>query len=170
MPLIVETGAVVANANSYASLDTVTAYHQARGNSDWLHSSEDAEPAILRAMDYLESLPWIGKEYDGPVGATGHQPLQWPRVRVVVNGYTWGCDEVPPQVVKALCEAALIELGNPGALAPELERGGMVLSESVDVISTTYASGAPAGTAYNKVKQHLRGLLCSSNVMRLERG
>lgn len=170
MPLIVETGAVVANANTYADLAAVTAYHTSRRNSAWLASSEDAEPAILRAMDWLEAQPFIGSPAFGPVGGQGWQQLQWPRYGVVLNGCAWNSQEIPPGLIRALCEAALIELSDPGALAPALERGGMVQSERVDVIETTYASGAPAGTIYTALRQHLRGLVRSGNCIELVRG
>lgn len=168
MTLIVETGAVVANANTYAAKATVDAYHLARRNSSWLPSSEDAEAAILRAMDWLESQPFKGQPCN-IVGSSSGQPLQWPRFGVVLNGYQWDSDEIPPQLVKALCEAALIELAEPGALAPELERGGMVQSETVDVISTTYMSGAPSGTVYTALRQALRGLVRGGDSIELVR-
>ena len=163
MTLTVEDGSIVSGADSYAALATVTAYHTARGNSAWDGEDADAEPAILRAMDYLEGLPWVGDPY------YGYQTLQWPRYGVFFRGVQWAVDEIPPQVVKALCEAALIEFEEPGALAPALERGGMIESEKVDVLSTTYAKGAPVGTAYRKVTQHLRGLLHPSNMGRITR-
>jgi len=169
MSLIVEDGSIVANANTYASKATVDEYHAARGNASWLPSSEDAEPAILRAMDYLESLTWTGTAYYGPVGGTGYQELQWPRYGVAIGGYELDYDEIPPQVIRALCEAALVEMEEPGSLAPDQERGGMIISQTVDVISTTYASGAPSRTVYNKILQHLRGLVQSSNVVMLTR-
>jgi hypothetical protein len=171
MSLIIETGSIVANANSYASLATVTAYHLDRNNTAWAAEAHDEvqEAAILRAMDYIEAQNWLGMAYMGPVGGVGYQPLQWPRVDVVVGGYELRCDEVPPKVISALCEAALVELVTPGALSVALERGGAVIREKVDVIETEYASGAPATTVYQTIRQHLRGLVAGGNSIQLVR-
>jgi len=169
MALVVEDGSIVTGANTYASLATVTAYHVARGNSTWLASDADSEPAILRAMDYIESLTWLGMAYSGPVGGVGYQPLQWPRVDVYVGGFELAHDEIPPKVISALCEAALVELVTPGALSVALERGGAVIREKVDVIETEYASGAPAVTVYQTIRQHLRGLVAGGNAIQLVR-
>jgi hypothetical protein len=168
MSLVVETGSIVSNANTYASLETVTTYHTTRGNSGWLESSEDAEPAIMRAMRWLESRPFVGSPLY-VVGSSTGQPLQWPRVAVYMDGLQWPSDEIPPGVISALCEAALIELEEPGALAATLERGGQVKTEKVDVLSTTYFEGAPVGTVYQVLQQALSGLVKSGNVVRLVR-
>ena len=159
MALIVEDGTGVAGANTYASITTVDAYHLARGNTSWTGTDAAKESAILRAMGYIEGLAWQGEPLNGPVGASGYQPLQWPRYGVAPGGLSWPAGEIHPGVINALCEAALVELSMSGALAPELERGGLVVSEKVDVIETVFASGAPAGTVYRAVSQHLRGLL-----------
>jgi len=167
--LIIEDGSIIANANSYASLATVDAYHLARNNTTWTGYDEIKEAAILRAMDYIEAQNWLGMAYSGPVGGVGYQPLQWPRVDVYVGGFELAYDEIPPKVISALCEAALVELVTPGALSVALERGGAVIREKVDVIETEYASGAPAVTVYQTIRQHLRGLVAGGNAITLVR-
>jgi len=170
MSIIVEDGTrTAAGANSYASVATVDQHFAARGNTDWTGTSQAKEAAILRAMDWLEAQPFIGLPLLGPVGAVNRQPLQWPRVDAVSQGYEFLSNEVPAGVVRALCEGALIELLTPGALAPELDRGGMVQSEKVDVIETTYAPGAPAGTVYSVLRAALRGLVRSGDTVALVR-
>lgn len=162
--LIVEDGSGVANANTYANLATVTAFHAARGNGGWLASSEDAEPAILRAMDYIESLPWKGRR------AILSSTLEWPRVDVLDrSGYPVLANVIPQGVILALCAAALVELVTPGALAPALERGGMVKREKVDVIETEYMDGAPSSTTYPAIMAPLKGLVGAGNVVELVR-
>lgn len=171
MSLIIETGGIVPGANSYASLATVSAYHLSRNNAAWAAETHDEvqEAAILRAMDYIEAQNWLGMAYSGPVGGVGYQPLQWPRVDVYVGGFELAYDEIPPKVISALCEAALVELVTPGALSVALERGGSVIREKVDVIETEYASGAPAVTVYQTIRQHLRGLVAGGNAIQLVR-
>lgn len=164
MTLIVETGAVVANANSYASVATVDAYHSARGNTAWSGTDAVKEAAILRAMDFVEGLPWKGQK------TAYTNPLQWPRLNVVDrSGFAVPADSVPQGVVYALCAAALVELVTPGALAPALARGGMVKSEKVDVIETTYMDGAPSSTTYPAIMAPLKGLVGAGNVVELVR-
>jgi len=167
MPLIVETGAVVANANSYVSLDDANAYHAARGNSTWTGTDAAKEAAVLRAMDYLEKLNWQGDDYDGPAGASGKQPLKWPRRGVVLGGYVWPWDEVHPGVQNALCEAALIELTDPGALAPAFSLG--VKREKLGPMETEYF-GPASGEVYHTIMQHLRGLVAGGVGIELKRG
>lgn len=128
-------------------------------------SDAPKEAAILRAMAWLEVRPWKGRK------TAYTNPLQWPRADVVDrDGYLVPSDEVPQQVVSALCEAALVEFTESGALAPTLERGGMVASETVDVISTSYFPGAPAQTQYHAVTQYLGDLVRGGGSVRLERG
>jgi len=166
MTLIVEDGSQVAGANSYASLSVVDAYHAARGKTEWAGDDVAKEAAILRAMDWLEALPFLGVPTKGAgmVGISGYQALQWPRA-----GFAWATHVVPPGIIKALSEAALVELAKPGVLAPTLERGGMVKQETVDVLTTVYMDGAPLSTTRQQIMQHLRGLIGSSNVITLVR-
>ncbi|SNS00249.1 hypothetical protein SAMN04488503_2284 [Humidesulfovibrio mexicanus] len=165
MALTIENGVVVPNANTYADLATVTAYHAARGNSGWLASSEDAEPAILRAMNYIESRPWKGQK------TAYSNPLCWPRTGVVDREqFDVPADTVPAGVISALCEAALRELVKPGCLAPDLERGGRILSDSIAGVSTSYEQGAPAGTTFASITNALAGLVKGSACVEIGRG
>lgn len=165
MALIVETGAVVAGANTYADIATLDAYHLARGNTAWENAEAEAkEAAILRGMDYVESLPWKGQK------SAYANPLQWPRIGVVDrSGYDVPANTVPQGVILALCAAALVELQTPGALAPALERGGMVKREKVDVIETEFMDGAPSSTTYPAIMAPLKGLVGAGNVVELVR-
>jgi hypothetical protein len=160
--LTVEDGSVVENANSYVTLEDCTAYHASLGNEDW-EDVDGQEEAILRAMAWLETQPWKGQKTDYD------NPLQWPRSYVTLDGLEVPDDEVPTAVVRALCEAALIEGETPGALRPALDRGGQVTSFSLaGVMSETYASGAPAGTTYPAITGKLRGLTYGSGNIKVE--
>ncbi len=162
MTLIVEDGSVVENANSYVTLEDCTAYHASLGNEGWVDVEGQGE-AILRAMAWLETQPWRGRKF------TYAQPLSWPRVDVALDGHSVPDDEVPTAVIRALCEAALIEGETPGALRPALDRGGQVTSFTlVGVMSETYASGAPAGTTYPAITGMLRGLTYGSGNIKVE--
>ncbi len=165
MALTVETGAVVAGANSYVSVADADAYHLARGNALWAGDNAVKEAAIHRAVAFIESRPWKGTK-----GAYTN-PMCWPRAGVVDRDqFEVPADTVPVGVVSALCEAALRELVKPGCLAPDLERGGRILSDSIAGVSTSYEQGAPAGTTFASIINALAGLVKSTICVEIGRG
>ena len=129
MALIVEDGSLVSNANSYISVSDYVAWANARG------FTYDALPAlehkILRAMDFIESLDFIGEKHEET------QALQWPRDYVFIDGYSVESDEIPKEVKAAVYEATKLEIDNDSKLTPT-ERE--TLSEQIGDISVTYAS------------------------------
>ena len=169
--LIVEDGSVVANANAFVSLATADTYHSLRGNAAWTGTDAAKEAAIIKATFYLDRLHWKGLK-------TGvNNPLAWPRYGdditgwngllhpatpymgiIDEDGYDVGTAVVPAKVKDACCEMALQYLtgANP---EPALDRGGKVLSQTIDVISTTYESGAPVVPVYVAVQRLLRSFL-----------
>jgi len=131
MALIVEDGSLVSNANSYISVADYIAWADARG------FAYDALPAlehkILRAMDFVESLDFIGEK------SIETQALQWPRDYVFIDGYSIESDQIPKEVKIAVYEATKIEIdGDSKMTATERE----TLSEQIGDISVTYASSA----------------------------
>ena len=99
MSVIVETGAGVANANSFASVAAATAYHAARGNAAW-DNIDDKDAALLKATDNMQAeyhSRWKG------VQTHATQPLDWPRWGVCIDG--WGnyiaSDAIPVEVINA---------------------------------------------------------------------
>ncbi len=164
MTLIIEDGTGVDNANSYVSIDDCDSYHDGLGNTGWTGDDAVKQSAILRAMAWLESQPWKGRKLDYS------NALSWPRADVVDReGYVVPEDEVPDGVVKALCEAALIEIESAGILRPSLERGGQVKSESIDgAVSVTYKDSAPVTTQFYAIQGYLGGLVKSTNMIMVE--
>jgi len=162
--LKVEDGSVVTGANTYADIDDHDAYHEDMGNTAWGAALAAAKKsAIFRAMAWIESQNWRG------IKADYDQPLEWPRASVVDrNGYTIGDDEIPQNVIRALCEASLIELATPGALRPDLARGGMVTEQTIHgAVTVKYASGAPAATVYKTASGYLHGLTKGTSVIEI---
>ena len=152
MALGIETGSLVAGANSYASVEEAVAYATARGLTDFPTEAEEVEPLLIKAMDYLESLAprYIGRR----VSAT--QALSWPRS----EAYQWGdstllqaSNAIPANIKLAQCRLAF------DALTIDLLPSGTVenvVSETVDVISTTYgAGGKPVGTPTHRAADAL---------------
>ncbi len=181
MALIVETGAGVTGAQTLADMAYADAYFALRAKSDWAGEDAAKEAALVSGMDYLNGLSWLGD----PVKYS--QMLCWPRVGVPINmgcsrsyyqdgflmgqahtGY-WPSNEIPEKVKQAQCEAALRYLTGTDML-PDLKRGGQIIMKRVDVITTQYANGAPAGTRFLAVEALLRPFLKSGNVVDLVRG
>lgn len=171
MSLIVEDGTGVNNADAYISLAECDAYHVNLGNSDWEIDAEDSANVAKRENAIKKATAFIDARYGGRfkgVRSTAEQTLLFPRYGISDNdGYV--LENVPTAVKRATCEAAL-KLFLGADLMPDLDRGGKVISETVGPISTTYLSGAPAGTKYEMIENLLRGCLNGGNSVRMVRG
>jgi hypothetical protein len=160
MSLIVETGAIVPGAESYASTDQADAYHASRGNATWATLTvTEKEQSLVRATDYMGGMyrmKWKG------LRASLNQTLDWPRFNVQLEDVGFGSvaayvpyNTVPAQVVQACAELALRAAA--GELAPDLER--TVAEKTTGPIRTVYASGAPEYVRFRAVDLLLRPLL-----------
>jgi len=172
MALIIETGAGVANANTFVDSTFADSYFSDRGVSTWTGTTNAKESALVRAGQYLNGLNWIGSRVDYT------HVMCWPRYAVPVADYIasgrnaalfgealWGMywpSTVVPELVKyAQCEAALRYLTGVDMM-PDLDRGGYIVQQEVAVIKTIYAGHAPAGTVFTSVVALLRPFLKSS--------
>jgi len=145
MPLDTTIGG--ANADSYASLAYALAYHADKGNAAWaLATDGNRETAMRRATTWLDGTyrgNWTGYRVNGRL-----QALDWPRSDVAdIGGYAVDYLTIPPEVLRATCEAALRELALPGGLSPDVTDAGIVKSESVGPISVTYRGGGGVGAS-----------------------
>ena len=132
MPVVVEDGTIVANANSYNTLAELREFALARGIA---LSAVDATltKELTLAMDYLESLR---DKYQG-IKISQDQPLQFPRIYVIVDGFAVPSDEIPALLKQAQCQL-VIEIENnvdimPTFLEPAIKK------ETIGPISTEYA-------------------------------
>jgi len=146
MALVVTPGA--SNADSYADIAALDAYHVARGNAAWgAATNGDKETAARRATG------WIDAEFDGRWGGYRRngrsQPLAWPRYNAYdADGFAISDDTIPAEIVSATCEAALRELASPGSLSPDVVAGTIAKRKKVGPLEVEYAnpSGATAMT------------------------
>lgn len=139
MALVVEDGSIVDGANGYISVADCDAYHSERGNAAWTGDNATKEAAIIRAADYLDyAYSWKGQRI------SGEQPMMWPRDLWNQNSLTvdFSASEVPPRVVRANAELALLAL--TGSLMPAQD-GGKLTSESVSVGGAITRSRSYAG-------------------------
>lgn len=163
MPLIVEDGTSLTDADSYLSVADADAYHAAHGNpSAWSSASMTAKENALRsATDYLDvryNGRWDGRK------KTQEQSLAWPRCGAYDAEDYLVDDNVVPIVVKsATAEAALRALSE--TLMPDIAApGASVASESVRVgsiqESISYVGGGKSSTnRYPKIDRLLVGLI-----------
>lgn len=145
MAIVVEDGTQVPGANSYVSEAELTAYATSRG----VTLTGNTEALLLNAMDYIESLNFIG------VKASLDQPLQWPRFDVVIDGYLFPSDEIPDLLKNGLMQTAMsIDAGtNP---LSNIDRP--LSSATVGPVAVTWEKGQTS-TIIRKVTAQLRKLL-----------
>ena len=160
MALIVEDGVGKSTADSYISVtdsDTyVTKYHGA--SHAWISLTTAVKEVLLRrAALYMDDhyLPrWKG------YASTDTQALQWPRYNVVTeSGWCVDSDDIPDNLQRAQVEAGIRFNTDATAPQPDLDRGGKVKSEKVDVITVVYMDGASSRTMYTQVDELLNDLL-----------
>jgi hypothetical protein len=164
MTLIIETGAGLANAESYISVADATAYHANRGNSAWAALASDTvrEQLLRKATEYM-----VGQYRDNWKGqrTSVTQALDWPRYNVQLPDVGYGRyvayvqpNVVPVEVANACAVLAL--QASSGDLAPNLER--TIKQDTVGPLTTIYADGAPERPRYTGVDNMLKAYLAGS--------
>jgi hypothetical protein len=131
MTLIVENGTGVANANSYVSVADFVSWADGRGIV--YPAIPELEQKILRSMDFIESLHFVGQKHEET------QSLQWPRDYVLIDGYSVESNEIPKEVKVAVYESVKLEIENDSKMTPS-ERE--TVSETIGDISVTYANSS----------------------------
>lgn len=147
MALIVENGTIVPNADSYVSVADYEAWADARG---FEYDDTVIEGQILRAMDYIETLRFIGQK------STKAQSLQFPRVGVVVDGFELDFNEIPEQLKKAVFESVKAESEGVSQLA-NVER--RTVREKVGEIEVEYAQNSNSVTSVIAINRALHKLI-----------
>lgn len=154
MALTVETGAGLANAESYASVVEADTYHASLGNTAWAASTvtnEAKEIALRQATQYLDRV--YGRRFKGE-RYTKTQALRWPREDVEdPEGDELTPTTLPPALKSACIELALRALA--ADLVPDIAAPATIANESVSVgpisLSTGYAGPKSQITRYREV-------------------
>lgn len=138
-------------ATSYASETNLTDYATARG----ITLTGNTTSLLLQAMDYLESLDFIGFKYrDNEL-----QVLQWPRCDVYIDGYYNDVDVIPAQLIKGqLAVACAIDAGN----GPLIDLPRNVSREKVGELEVEYAGGSASTIINRTIKAELHKLLAGN--------
>ena len=164
MALIVEDGSIVANADSYISVADATTFinNYLGGEYDedsaaFLGLSTTRKEQILRKACYYLNIKyrtrWKGyKRFYS-------QSLDWPRADVQdEDDYDVPEDTIPRRLQRAQVEIC-VRLAAGDELFEDRSRGGLIQSETVDVISVSYFASAPAQTLFESLENCLKGLL-----------
>lgn len=158
MAFVVETGAGVPNANSYASVSAADGYVADRGIAGWSTLTTTVkEQALIKATDYLEATyrdAWKGNRI------TATQSLSWPRSNVIVDGFLMDANVVPLNVVNSCIEMALRAAGGETLIA---DQGQRVKREKIDVIEVEYQDYSDPTQRYPFVNRLLSAYLLSSS-------
>jgi hypothetical protein len=132
MALTIEDGTIVIGADSFCPRQEYIAYAASKGVI--IADDTEADVELVRAAEF------IGAHEPNLKGdkIARDQPLAYPRKNLVLEGFEWGADEIPRQVI--LCQMALaldihagIDLYNP---SPNPNRA--TRREKVDVIEVEY--------------------------------
>lgn len=158
--IIVETGSIVAGANSYVSSAELTTYATDRG----ITLTGDLTALLLKSMDYVDNLAFKG------IKSTKDQPLQWPRLSVYLDGYPVNGTEIPNILKNGQmeCAIAIFQNNDPLQNSPIA-----VKRQKVDVIEIEYADGAAQYEINRRVMNYLKKLLAGStggNVITVNKG
>lgn len=143
MALIVETGSIVAGANTYVSEAYADSYFESRNNSEWAALSTEAKEAAL-----LYATSWVDSRYSWPgIIVDDSQALSWPRLGAYdVDLRSIPSTSIPSALLQAVCEAALAHVTE--VLNTVRERGGGLAYAKVDVLEVSYFRGASAGRTF----------------------
>lgn len=161
--IIVTPGAL--NANSYADVATCLAYANNMGllfdGISGATSDISGGTALLRATAWIDGtyrLRFMGLR----VGLRA-QPLEWPRYSVSdIFGQFVDNTTIPVEIVKATCEAACREFAEPGVLAPDLDRGGLIKKLKAGSVEVDYGANATALTLFTVIDNILGSLITSA--------
>jgi hypothetical protein len=133
--MTVETGTGLADANSYCEVVQADSYHEERGNADWLdETAAKKAAALVRACDYLERA--YGRLWKG-ARSSARQKLSFPRFGIE----DLASDEIPRRLTEAQCEAALLEILEPGILKQSPNSGGTILESQEGETTYRFAPG-----------------------------
>lgn len=151
---VVEDGTTKTDATSYVDLDYASTYAESffseADYDTWTESADSVlERALNRATMYLDrTYEFLGEK------STVAQALQFPRAYLydfkgdLISG-------IPNGIKQAVCLVA-IRMLNGINMSPDLERGGKVIREKIDVIDISYSEGASATTRFMEIDNLLK--------------
>lgn len=138
MALTIETGAIVAGADSFATAAELATFAAAYGLTVPATAAEQ-EVLLRRAAVAMASLPWRGER------VSAAQTLAWPRIGVSAHGFAVAATAVPAAIKQG--QMALAAEIHADDLAPPDEKKGAITREKVDAIEVEYAQARASRAA-----------------------
>ncbi|HBC7432829.1 DnaT-like ssDNA-binding protein [Enterobacter bugandensis] len=124
---MINTDITSPDANSYASEGDLASFAAIRG----IELPDKLTPLLIKAMDYLEGLDWVGSKADA------RQALAWPRANVILDGHDFPSDQVPRQVITAQCMLAVEAID--GDLLSSVREAAVKTERVEGAVTMTYA-------------------------------
>lgn len=169
MALVVETGAGLATAESFASVAQADLRLSNFGFTTWAALATAAKEAALRlateAMGNAYRMRWRGYR------ATSVQALDWPRLYATkpddqVSGYGgvayYDANQIPIEVINACIDLAY-KSSTGVDLAPDIDR--LESKVKIGEIEVEYAPNSAAATTFRAVETKLAPLFETSGIM-----
>lgn len=132
MSIIVEDGTVVDNANSWTTRAEYIAYAKTKGIT--IHNSATADTDLVKACEFINS----HEESLKGDRVSRDQPTAYPRKNLVLEGFSWGSDEIPRQVILCQLAVALDIHAGVDPYNPPANPAIQAKKEKVDVIEVEY--------------------------------
>lgn len=159
MALIVETGQIIAGADSYVSLADARTL-AARYNLALPADDTEAEAALRNGAVY------IGLQEPMMCGSrvSASQELSFPRQGVTLYGYPVALDAIPAQVIRAQVIAA-VEYGNGTDVRASTDGRATSMERVEGAVTVQYFNNGATGntTTITAAMDALRPLLCGMN-------
>jgi len=135
---VVEDGTIVANANSFVTVEDATAILEIdfRVGPVWAALSEDdQQKSLVMATMYLEdNWQWFGKRTGPLLDPPEEQPLKWPRTGMKdCEGNCIAANVIPTEVKRATAQLAMWLRNNDGNEQLEAEGIKRFRSDEVEI-------------------------------------
>jgi len=131
MIFVTETGAGLANATSYVSVEEADAYFEQFGNEDWDGTVEEKQLALNKATRSIDLL--FGQRFQSYPSYPNTQALLFPRSAFYINQWqTVSTNTIPRLLKQAVCEVALIAL-NDGDILPNITEDSSIAEEEMEI-------------------------------------
>lgn len=180
-----ETGAIVANSNTYADIAQAELYHEDQGNTTWAGFTEEVQEAgLIRGTLMMESRyrnRWIGWKTNNNQGVV--QSLAWPRklnddqptqddvtvdddpqALLDADKIPIGINSIPIEVQQACMEAAFMHASNSPLVPNVVGQDRYIQKVKVDVIERSFRSEVPAVDRFPLIDQLLQSLAAVGGV------
>lgn len=113
--------------NSYATVEDLEKFANDRG----IDLPENKEVLLIKAMDYLNGLDWVGKK------AKPDQTLPFPRKDIVLDDYLLPSGVIPIQLIVAQCMLAIEAIS--GDLLSSIREAPIKSEAIAGAMTITYA-------------------------------